>query len=60
MKIIKGYNNTFCVLEEKTYKVLNVSQNVDELITYLRSEKQKKEQEIKLIQEHIRYFDIQR
>lgn len=60
MKIIKGYNNTFCVLEEKTYKVLNVSQNIDELIAYLRSEKQKKEQEIKLIQEHIRYFDIQR
>ena len=60
MKIIKGFNNTFCVLEEKTYKVLNISQNVDELITYLRSEKQKKEQEIKLIQEHIRYFDIQR
>ena len=60
MKIIKGFNNTFCVLEEKTYKVLNVSQNVDELITYLRSEKQKREQEIKLIQEHIRYFDIQR
>lgn len=60
MKIIKGYNNTFCVLEEKTYKVLNVSQNIDELITYLRSEKQKKEQEIKLIQEHIRFFDIQR
>lgn len=60
MKIIKGYNNTFCVLEEKTYKVLNVSQNVDELITYLHSEKQKKEQEIKLIQEHIRFFDIQR
>lgn len=60
MKIIKGYNNTFCVLEEKTYKVLNVSQNVDELIAYLHSEKQKKEQEIKLIQEHIRFFDIQR
>ena len=60
MKIIKGYNNTFCVLEEKTYKVLNVSQNIDELIAYLRSEKQKKEQEIKLIQERIRYFDMQR
>ena len=60
MKIIKGYNNTFCVLEEKTYKVLNVSQNVDELIAYLQSEKQKKEQEIKLIQERIRYYDMQR
>ena len=60
MKIIRGYNNTFCVLEEKTYKVLNVSQNVDELIEYLKQEKTKREQEIKLIQERIRYFDMQR
>ena len=60
MKIIRRYNNTFCVLEEKTYKVLNVSQNVDELIDYLKQEKIKREQEIKLIQERIRYFDMQR
>lgn len=60
MKIITGYNKTLCVIDEETNKVLNVSHNIDELITYLKSQKQKKEQEIKLIQEHIRFFDIQR
>lgn len=60
MIIKKGFNGTYCVLEDKTYKILNVSQDVNELIIYLKSEKIKKEQEIKKLQEHIRYFDTQR
>lgn len=60
MKIIKGFNNSFCILEEKTYKVLKTCQNINDLIAYLKSEKEKREQEVKLLQEHIRFFDIQR
>lgn len=60
MIIKKGFNGTYCVLEDKTYKILNVSQDINELIIFLKSEKMKKEQEIKKLQEHIRFFDAQR
>ena len=58
--ISRGFNGTYCVLEDKTYKILNVSQDINELIIFLKSEKIKREQEIKLLQEYIRFFDAQR
>ena len=60
MKITKGFNGTYCIMEDKTYKVLAVCQDIDELIIYLKSEKMRKEQEIKTLQEKIRFFDAQR
>ena len=59
MNIINGFNGTYCILD-KSDKVIDVCKDKNELINYLKIQKQQKEQEIKLIQEHIRYFDAQK
>jgi hypothetical protein len=57
MEIIKEEDGSIKILETKE---LTRTKNIKELILYLNKEKEKKEHELRMIQEYIRYFDAQR
>ena len=54
----RGFNNTICVVDENG-KILT-AHDIEEVIKILKEKKKDLEKEIKLLQEHIRYFDAQR
>ena len=55
---MKGFNNTICVVDENG-KILT-AHDIEGVIKILKDKKKSLEKEIKLLQEHIRYFDAQR
>lgn len=55
---MKGFNNTICVVDENS-KILT-AHDIEGVIKILKDKKKSLEKEIKLLQEHIRYFDAQR
>jgi len=54
----RGFNNTICVVDENG-KILT-AHDIEDVIKILKEKKKSLEEEIKLLQEHIRYFDAQR
>lgn len=56
--IFKGFNHTICVVDENG-KMLT-AHDIEGVIKILKEKKKSLEKEIKLLQEHIRYFDAQK
>lgn len=58
--IAKSEGNSYVILEEKTYRVVKRLKDINELIDYLKSQREKKLEEARKILENIRYFDSMR